>query len=306
MGVIKLMIEIKSIYKAFEGTKILHDISFSVQKGSIYGLLGSNGAGKTTLLKTIAGVLKPESGEVSVNTQTVYENIPTKETLFFIPDQPFFFAHYSLAQMARFYQNTYSRWNEDRFQYLSILFGVDPNKNLHKFSKGVQRQAAFILALSTQPDVLILDEPMDGLDPVVRKKAKSVLISEVANRDMTIIISSHNLREVEDICDHIGILHEGEFLLEKELDDLKSGIHKVQLAFKGEVPGQLFSDLEILHKETRGSVSLCIVRGDEQRVRTLIQPYHPVIFDLLPLTLEEIFVYEMEDVGYAIQNIMDQ
>lgn len=300
------MIEIKAINKAFEGTKIIHDISFTVQTGSIYGLLGSNGAGKTTLLKTISGVLRPESGEISVDSQPVYENIPKKETLFFIPDQPFFFAHYTLDQMARFNQNTYSKWNEEQYKSLSSVFGIDPHKKLHKFSKGVQRQAAFILALSTQPEVLILDEPMDGLDPVVRKKVKSVLISEVANRDMTIIISSHNLREVEDICDHIGILHQGKLILEKELDDLKSGIHKVQLAFKGEIPKNLFSKLELLHSETRGSVSLCIVRGEEHHVRSIIQPYQPVIFDMLPLTLEEIFVYEMEDVGYAIQNIMDQ
>ncbi|MBN8192360.1 ABC transporter ATP-binding protein [Bacillus sp. NTK074B] len=300
------MIEIKSVKKAFEGTKIIHDTSFTIQKGSIYGLLGSNGAGKTTLLKTISGVLKPDSGEILIDSQPVYENIPTKETLFFIPDQPFFLAHYTLDQMARFYQNTYSRWNEDQYNSLSSVFRIDPHKKLHKFSKGVQRQAAFILGLATQPDVLILDEPMDGLDPVVRKKVKNVLISEVANREMTIMISSHNLREVEDICDHIGILHQGEFILEKELDDLKSGIHKVQLAFKGEIPENFFNKLELLHSETRGSVTLCIVRGGEDQVRGIIQPYHPVIFDMLPLTLEEIFVYEMEDVGYAIQNIMDQ
>jgi ABC-2 type transport system ATP-binding protein len=300
------MIEIKSLSKSFEGTTIIHDVSFSVQKRSIYGLLGSNGAGKTTLLKTIAGVLKPDSGNVLLRDQAIFENIQTKETLFFIPDQPFFFAHYTLNQMAKFYQNTYSRWDEHQYQSLTGLFGVNPHKKLHKFSKGVQRQAAFILALSTQPDVLILDEPLDGLDPVVRKKVKSVLITEVANREMTILISSHNLREVEDVCDHIGILHQGRFLLEKELDDLKSGIHKVQVAFKGATPQKLFTELDLLHEETRGSVSLCIVRGDEQQVRSMIQPYHPVIFDMLPLTLEEIFVYEMEDVGYAIQNIMDQ
>ncbi|WRP06974.1 ABC transporter ATP-binding protein [Rossellomorea aquimaris] len=300
------MIEIKSLSKSFEGTTILHDVSFSVQKGSIYGLLGSNGAGKTTLLKSISGVLKPESGDIYLKDQPVFENVQTKETLVFIPDQPFFFAHYSLNQMAKFYQNTYSRWDEHQYKSLTGLFRVDPHKKLHKFSKGVQRQAAFILALSTQPDVLILDEPLDGLDPVVRKKVKSVLITEVANREMTILISSHNLREVEDICDHIGILHQGRFLLEKELDDLKSGIHKIQLAFKGEIPQKLFTELDLLHEETRGSVSLCIVRGDEKHVRSMIQPYHPVIFDMLPLTLEEIFVYEMEDVGYAIQNIMDQ
>jgi ABC-2 type transport system ATP-binding protein len=300
------MIEIKTLSKSFEGTKIIHDVSFSVQKGSIYGLLGSNGAGKTTLLKSISGVLKPESGDIYLKDQPVYENVQTKETLVFIPDQPFFFAHYTLNQMAKFYQSTYSRWGEHQYKSLTGLFGIDPHKKLHKFSKGVQRQAAFILALSTQPEVLILDEPLDGLDPVVRKKVKSVLITEVANREMTILISSHNLREVEDMCDHIGILHQGRFLLEKELDDLKSGIHKVQLAFKGETPQNLFTELDLLHEETRGSVSLCIVRGDEQHVRSIIQPYHPVIFDMLPLTLEEIFVYEMEDVGYAIQNIMDQ
>jgi ABC-2 type transport system ATP-binding protein len=300
------MIEIKSLSKSFEGTKIIHDVSFSVQKGSIYGLLGSNGAGKTTLLKSISGVLKPESGDIYLKDQPVYENVQTKETLVFIPDQPFFFAHYTLNQMAKFYQSTYRRWGEHQYKSLTGLFGIDPHKKLHKFSKGVQRQAAFILALSTQPEVLILDEPLDGLDPVVRKKVKSVLITEVANREMTILISSHNLREVEDMCDHIGILHQGRFLLEKELDDLKSGIHKVQLAFKGETPQNLFTELDLLHEETRGSVSLCIVRGDEQHVRSMIQPYHPVIFDMLPLTLEEIFVYEMEDVGYAIQNIMDQ
>ncbi|MGF3104162.1 ABC transporter ATP-binding protein [Rossellomorea sp. DUT-2] len=300
------MIEIKSLSKSFEGTTIIHDVSFSVQKGSIYGLLGSNGAGKTTLLKSISGVLKPESGDIYLKGKPVFENVQTKETMVFIPDQPFFFAHYTLNQMARFYQYTYSRWDEHQYKSLTGLFGIDPHKKLHKFSKGVQRQAAFILALSTQPDVLILDEPLDGLDPVVRKKVKSVLITEVANREMTILISSHNLREVEDICDHIGILHQGRFLLEKELDDLKSGIHKVQLAFKGEIPHKLFTELDLLHEETRGSVSLCIVRGDEKHVRSMIQPYHPVIFDMLPLTLEEIFVYEMEDVGYAIQNIMDQ
>jgi ABC-2 type transport system ATP-binding protein len=300
------MIEIKTLSKSFEGTKIIHDVSFSVQKGSIYGLLGSNGAGKTTLLKSISGVLKPESGDIYLKDQPVFENVQTKETLVFIPDQPFFFAHYTLNQMAKFYQNSYSRWDKHQYKSLTGLFGVDPHKKLHKFSKGVQRQAAFILALSTQPDVLILDEPLDGLDPVVRKKVKSVLITEVANREMTLLISSHNLREVEDICDHIGILHQGRFVLEKELDDLKSGIHKIQLAFKGEMPQKIFTELDLLHEETRGSVSLCIVRGDEQHVRSMIQPYHPVIFDMLPLTLEEIFVYEMEDVGYAIQNIMDQ
>jgi ABC-2 type transport system ATP-binding protein len=300
------MIEIKGVSKAFDRTEIIHNISFSIEKGSIYGLLGSNGAGKTTLLRTIAGILKADQGEITVEGQPVFEMIGIKEKVVFLPDQPFFFTHYTLKQMAQFYKNTYSRWDEGYYHQLTALFEIDPNKKLHKYSKGVQRQASFILALSAKPDVLVLDEPIDGLDPVVRKKLKNVLITEVAEREMTILISSHNLREVEDICDHIAILHQGRFLLEKELDDLKSGIHKIQLAFKGDVPEGLFNKLDILHKETRGSVLLCIVRGEHEDVERLIRSYHPVIFDLLPLTLEEIFIYEMGDVGYAIQNILDQ
>jgi ABC-2 type transport system ATP-binding protein len=300
------MIEIKGVSKAFDRTEIIHNISFSIEKGSIYGLLGSNGAGKTTLLRTIAGILKADQGEITVDGQPVFELTTIKEKVVFLPDQPFFFTHYTLKQMAQFYKNTYSRWDEEYYHQLTALFEIDPDKKLHKYSKGVQRQASFILALSAKPEVLVLDEPIDGLDPVVRKKLKNVLITEVAEREMTILISSHNLREVEDICDHIAILHQGRFLLEKELDDLKSGIHKIQLAFKGDVPDGFFNKLDVLHKETRGSVLLCIVRGNHKDVERLIRSYHPVIFDLLPLTLEEIFIYEMGDVGYAIQNILDQ
>ncbi|MGR3762589.1 ABC transporter ATP-binding protein [Rossellomorea sp. NS-SX7] len=299
------MIEIKGVSKAFDRTEIIHNISFSIQKGSIYGLLGSNGAGKTTLLRTIAGILKADQGEITLDGDPVFEMTGIKEKVVFLPDQPFFFTHYTLKQMAQFYKNTYSRWDEENYHQLTALFEIDPNKKLHKYSKGVQRQASFILALSAKPEVLVLDEPIDGLDPVVRKKLKNVLITEVAERDMTILISSHNLREVEDICDHIAILHQGRFLLEKELDDLKSGIHKIQLAFKGDVPDGLFNKMDVLHKETRGSVLLCIVRGEHEDVERHIRSYHPVIFDLLPLTLEEIFIYEMGDVGYAIQNILD-
>ncbi|MCA1056113.1 ABC transporter ATP-binding protein [Rossellomorea aquimaris] len=299
------MIEIKGVSKAFDKTEIIHNISFTIEKGSIYGLLGSNGAGKTTLLRTIAGILTADGGEITLDGQQIHEMTAVKEKIVFLPDQPFFFTHYTLKQMGQFYQNTYSRWDEEYYQQLTALFEIDPHKKLHKYSKGVQRQASFILALSAKPDVLVLDEPIDGLDPVVRKKLKNLLITEVAERDMTILISSHNLREVEDICDHIAILHQGRFLLEKELDDLKSGIHKIQLAFKGDIPTGLLDQLDVLHKETRGSVLLCIVRGEHEEVERLVRAHHPVIFDLLPLTLEEIFIYEMGDVGYAIQNILD-
>jgi ABC-2 type transport system ATP-binding protein len=298
------MIEFTNVNKKFEDTEAIENVNLTVQKGSIYGLLGSNGAGKTTLLKLLAGIYKPDSGTVTVEEQSVFENTAVKSRLFFIPDYPYFFSQYTIKQMGKFYQNMYSQWNEERFGQLIHSFGIDPNRKLHKYSKGVQRQAAFILALSTMPEVLILDEPMDGLDPVIRKNIKSLLIEDVAEREMTILISSHNLREVEDICDYVGILHKGKMLIQKELDDLKSDTHKIQLAFKDGVPAGISEDLKILHQEKRGSVLLCIVRGTEADITSKVQKHNPVIFDMLPLTLEEIFIYEMEDVGYAIQNIL--
>ncbi|RLQ93305.1 ABC transporter ATP-binding protein [Falsibacillus albus] len=299
------MIKFKDIQKSIEGTRILDNITFGVKKGSIYGLLGSNGAGKTTLLKILSGIYRQEKGTVLVDGKEIYENMDLKERIFFIPDAPFFFSQYSLQQMGIFYGSTYKSWNEARFQKLQMEFGIDPKKKLHKFSKGVQRQAAFILALSSMPELLVLDEPLDGLDPVVRKRVKSLLIEDVAEREMTILISSHNLREVEDICDHVGVLHQGNLLFEKELDDLKTSIHKVQLAFKGDVPKEIMNELPLLHSEQRGSVLLLIVKGQEENILVAVEKYNPVILDLLPLTLEEIFIHEMGDVGYAIENIID-
>ncbi|MDP4087453.1 MAG: ABC transporter ATP-binding protein, partial [Bacillota bacterium] len=215
-----------------------------------------------------------------------------------------FLSHYTTKQMARFYKSLYPNWSEERFAKLADLFDMDLNKKIHTFSKGWQRQVAFVLALSSQPEILILDEPLDGLDPVVRKKVKNLLIQDVADREMTILISSHNLREVEDICDHIGILHKGALIIEKELDELKSDIHKVQVAYKDGIPERLFKNMRVLHSEKRGSIILCIIRGEEETITKQIRKTNPVIFDLLPLTLEEIFIYEMGDIGYAIKNVI--
>ncbi|EIJ78216.1 ABC transporter ATP-binding protein [Bacillus methanolicus PB1] len=298
------MIQLKNVSKSFEGTDAIHRVYITVQKGSIYGLLGSNGAGKTTILKILAGIMKQNHGQVLIKDEPVFENPSIKERVFFIPDYPYFFHQYTVKQMADFYKSIYRHWSESRFSELANVFEMDINKKIHKFSKGVQRQIAFWLALSTMPEILILDEPMDGLDPVIRKKVKSLIIQDVADREMTVLISSHNLREVEDICDHVGILHKGSLLLEKELDDLKTDIHKIQIAFKNDVPKGLFRDISVLHKEKRGSVLLCIVRGSEEDIVSHIEKFSPVIFDLLPLTLEEIFIYEMGDAGYAIKNIL--
>jgi ABC-2 type transport system ATP-binding protein len=299
------MIEITEVSKGFGQYKAVNNVNLSIQKGSIYGLIGSNGAGKTTLIKLLAGIYLQDQGSVVIDREPVYENSSVKEKIFYLPDQPYFLPQYTTRQMANFYRAIYPHWNEERFLHLVRWFDLDMKKKIHTFSKGWQRQAAFILALSAEPYFLILDEPMDGLDPVVRKKVKNLLIQDVAEREMTILISSHNLREIEDICDTIGILHQGKLIMQKELDELKSDVHKVQVAYRGEVPKKLDNQMNVLHTEKRGSVLLCIVRGKEEEITNKFRETNPVLFDLLPLTLEEIFIYEMGDIGYAVKNIVD-
>ncbi len=298
------MIKMDRVCKSFDGVKAIEDIRLSIQKGSIYGLIGSNGAGKTTLIKLLAGIYQQDQGSVTIDEEPVFENAGLKGRVFFIPDLPYFLPHYTAKQMASFYQSIYPAWSEERFINLAQSFQLDVNKKLHSFSKGWQRQAAFILALSAKPEFLILDEPMDGMDPVVRKKVKNLLIQDVAEREMTILMSSHNLLEVEDICDHIGMIHKGKIIFEKELDELKEDVHKVQVAYKDGVPEDLLVQLNVLHTEKRGSVHLYIVKDNEDEVVEKIRQTNPVIFDMLPLTLEEIFIYEMGDIGYAIENIV--
>lgn len=300
------MIKISNVRKSFDDLEAIENVSISVNKGSIYGLLGSNGAGKTTLLKLLSGLYVQDEGMVSIDGQRVYENPEIKNKMFFIQDIPYFLPQYTVKKMAQFYQSIYKGWDETRYEKLIAIFEMDVHKKVHRFSKGIQRQAAFILALSTKPEVLILDEPMDGLDPIMRKKVKSLLIEDVAEREMSVLISSHNLREVEDICDFIGIMHKGKMIIEKELDDLKSDTHKIQVAFKdgAPIPPSVFEQVKVLHKEKRGSIYLFIVKGKEAMIIANIEKYKPIIFDILPLTLEEIFIYEMGDVGYAVQNIL--
>lgn len=301
------MIKVSQVRKSFEDLEAIENMNLHVNKGSIYGLLGSNGAGKTTLLKLIAGIYVQDEGLVSINEQRVYENSEIKQKVIFIQDTPFFLPQYTVKQMAQFYESIYPSWDVERYKELVAIFEMDVQKKIHRFSKGIQRQAAFILALAAKPEVLILDEPMDGLDPVMRKKIKRLLIEDVAEREMTILIASHNLKEVEDICDFVGIMHKGKMIVEKDLDDLKSDTHKIQVAFKGgaPIPSAIFEKTKVLHKETRGSIHIFIIKGKEAEVTTKIEKYEPVIFDILPLTLEEIFIYEMGDVGYAVENILD-
>jgi len=300
------MIKVSNLKKSFDEIEAIENIQLQVNKGSIYGLLGSNGAGKTTLLKLLSGIYVQDEGMVMINEQPIYENPEVKKRLIFIQDTPFFLPQYTVKQMAQFYQCIYPSWDRERYHELVAIFEIDVHKKIHRFSKGIQRQAAFILALAARPDLLILDEPMDGLDPVMRKRIKGLLIEDVAEREMTVLIASHNLREVEDICDYIGIMHKGKMLIEKDLDDLKSDTHKIQVAFNGgaPIPPNILENVKLLHKETRGSIHLLIIKGKYEEIASNIEKYHPVIFDILPLTLEEIFIYEMEDVGYAVENIL--
>ncbi|MBP8820464.1 MAG: ABC transporter ATP-binding protein [Syntrophomonadaceae bacterium] len=298
------MIEVERVSKQFENLEALQDVSLAVHKGSIYGLVGSNGAGKTTMLKLLAGIYKPDSGNLRIDSQPVFENEAIKMRCVFIPDNLYFFLNYTIQDMADFYANIYPQWNNQRYQKLANVFNIEINRRIRTLSKGMQRQVALWLGLALMPDVMILDEPLDGLDPVMRQKVKNLIIQDVAEREMTVIISSHNLRELEDICDYIGILHQGKMLIQKDFDDLRADVHKIQVAFSGEIPPALLEQTQTLYHEQRGSVLILIVRGVYSEIISHMQSFNPAVLDILPLTLEEIFIYEMGDNGYEIKNIL--
>jgi ABC-2 type transport system ATP-binding protein len=265
------MIEVKGVTKNYRKKRAVDNLFLSVKKGSIYGLLGSNGAGKTSLLKMIAGIYRPLSGSITIDKEPVYENTFVKERIVFITDLLYFFPNYTIEQSAAYYKGMYPKWSDQRFSQLQNVFRLDLKQKVHRLSKGMKRQVSFWLALSSMPDVLILDEPIDGLDPVMRKKIKNLLFQEVAERELTVLISSHNLREIEDLCDYVGIMHKGKLMIEKDLDDLKADIHKVQVAFKNPGDEHVIDSLGVLHKEKRGSVILLIVKGNEHGIRKQLQ-----------------------------------
>ena len=288
------MIEVSNVSKSFDGFKALNGLDLTVKKGSIYGLVGTNGSGKTTIIKHITGILKQDEGEITIDGEDVFDNVPLKRKMGFIPDDLYFFATYNLREMSKFYKELYPNWNSERFQGMTSQFGLDSRRKLSKFSKGMQKQAAFILTMSSMPEHLILDEPIDGLDPIIRKLVWKYIVEDVADREMSVLVSSHNLRELEGICDSIGILSGGVMMIERDLDELKSDIHKVQIAFRdGARPENPYAGLNILHSEKRGSVELLIIRNRKDDVEKMAAETHPAVFDMLPLTLEEIFIYEL-------------
>lgn len=286
------MIKVRNVTKNFGSYRALDNLDINVETGSIYGLVGTNGAGKTTVIKNITGVQRPDLGDILLDGVQVYECPKIKERIGYVSDDMYFIPGYSLSDMAAYQRGIYPHWSDTRFSELIKDFGLDPGIKLSTFSKGMQKQASIILALSIMPKWLILDEPIDGLDPVVRLKAWKHIIDDVADRETTVLVSSHNLREMEGYCDHIGIISKGRMVIERDLEDLKSDVHKVQVAF-ADKSEDAYGDLNILHSESRGSVDLIIVKDERETIERVISEKKPAVFDILPLSLEEIFIYEL-------------
>ena len=299
------MIKVNNVTKTFDGFRALDGLTMTVEQGSIYGLVGPNGAGKSTILRHIMGVYRPDSGSILVDGQPVFENPAVKAKIAVIPDDLYYFPSASTRDMARFYRGMYPAFDGKRYEALREAFpDVDDKQPIRRLSKGMQKQSAFWLALCCQPQVLVLDEPVDGLDPVMRRQVWSLLMGDVAQRGTTVLVSSHNLRELEDVCDHVGILSHGKVLLERSLTDLQDNVVKLQVAFPQAEPPQLPDDLNILHTSQIGRVFTYIVRGNPADIKARMAAYQPLLLEALPLSLEEIFIYELGGEDYAVRDIV--
>ena len=296
------MIETRKLCKSFEGFQALKDLDVNVPKGAVYGLVGPNGAGKTTLIRHLAGIYIPDSGEVLIDGQPVFENVDIKSRIAYIPDDIFYYTQATVADMKGFYKGIYPAFDEERFDKLGEVFDIDPKRPVRKLSKGMQKQAAFRIAVSCRPDVILLDEPVDGLDPVMRRNVWSILMADVAERGTTVLVSSHNLRELEDVCDHVGIMDQGSMLIERSLDELQNNIVKLQLVLQDGT--ELPEGIEILGRSSTGKLEQLIVRGKAEEVEERIAQIAPVYCESIPLNLEEIFIYELGGTGYEVRNII--
>ena len=291
------MLEMNHVTKAFGDFKALDDLTLSVPKGTVYGLVGPNGAGKSTAIRHLTGIYRPDCGTVTIGGQPMGDDPTVKDRIGYIPDDVFYFPSATLEDMHRFYRQMYSRFDEELYGRLKEVFPL-PAGAIRRFSKGMQKQAAFHLTLCTRPDVLILDEPVDGLDPVMRRQVMSLILADVAERGTTVLISSHNLRELEDVCDHVGIMDHGKMLLQKSLADMQGGTVKLQIV--GDAP----AGVEILHESRSGRLNTFILRGSCEEIRRKAEALDAPYFDVLPLSLEEIFIYELGGVNYEVKNIL--
>ena len=298
------MIKVTGLTKSFGNFKSLDNLNINVKEGSVYGLIGPNGAGKTTFIKNLMGIYRPDSGSIEFDGKPIYENIDAKKDIVYICDDLYFFPTYSIMDMAKYYEGLYPNWDWEMFEALKPLYNIDVNRKVRRLSKGMQKQVAFWLGICAKPRLMVLDEPVDGLDPVMRRNTWKIVLQAVAENDLTVLVSSHNLRELEDVCDHVGIMFEGKVVIEKSLDDVKGNIHKVQTAFLDKMPDELKNNLEILHSSTFGSVNLLIVKGSIEKIKETIDQYNPLILDILPLSLEEVFIYELGGMGYEFKNLI--
>ena len=296
------MIEVKQLCKSFDGCRALCGLDITVPDASVYGLVGPNGAGKSTVINHLAGILRQDSGEVLIDSQPVYENPAVKRRVAYIPDEIFYYPQATIDDMARFYRSVYPTFSTEKFKSLAPAFELDTNRVMRKLSKGMQKQAAFWIALSCRPDYFILDEPVDGLDPVMRRRVWQLMLSDVAERGMSVLVSSHNLRELEDVCDHVGIMNRGRMLVERSLSELQENIVKVQIALND--GATLPEGLEILHESRTGRLRQLILRGRAEEITNRLAAAQPLFMDVLPLNLEEIFIYEQGGAENEVRDII--
>ena len=296
------MIEVKNVTKSFDGFRALDGLNITVPRGAVYGLVGPNGAGKSTVIRHLAGIYRQDAGEVLVDGAPVFDNPAVKSRIAYIPDDIFYYTQATIRDMMRFTRDLYPGFDTDCFEKLGEAFPLNPKRLVRKLSKGQQKQVAFWLALAQRPEIVILDEPVDGLDPVMRRQVWSLLLSDVAERGTTVLVSSHNLRELEDVCDHVGIMNHGKMLLERSLSELQDNIVKIQLAFAEETP--LPEDLTILHRSETGRLQQLILRGKAEELEARLALCNPLFLDVLPLTLEEIFIYELGGADHEVKDIV--
>ena len=296
------MLKVQDVVKTFDGFRALDGLTMTVPRGAVYGLVGPNGAGKSTVIRNITGIYKPDSGTITLEGAPVFENPAAKARIGYIPDDVFYFPSASIREMAKFYQGVCPKFDMERFGKLREAFELDEKQPIRRMSKGMQKQAAFWLTLSMRPELLILDEPVDGLDPVMRRQVWSLVMGDAAEYGTTVLVASHNLRELEDVCDHVGVLDHGKLLLERSLAALQSGTVKALVALPE--GAELPQDLPILHESAAGRMRTLILRADADTARALLTPLQPQFLDVLPLNLEEVFIYELGGADYAVKDIL--
>ena len=298
------MLEAKEVVKSFDGFRALDSATLTVPKGTVYGLVGPNGAGKSTIIRHFTGVYRPDSGKLLLEGAPIWENTDAKRRMVVIPDDWYYFPQASIAEMAKLYAGAYPSFSWERYEKMKQVFPLNDRQMLRRMSKGMQKQAAFWLTMCCMPEYLILDEPVDGLDPVMRRQVWSLLMGDVADHGTTVLVSSHNLRELEDVCDHVGILSRGKVLIERSLSALQENVVKMQVVFQEKELPQLPGDLQVLHVSQVGRIHTLIIRGNATEITNRLAAFAPILMEALPLTLEEIFIYELGGEDYAVRDIV--